>query len=33
MVFSQEMTVTKEMCDMAKEVKQELENISLDNLM
>lgn len=33
MVFSQEMTVTKEMCDMAKEVKQELENISLDNPM
>lgn len=27
MVFSQEMTVTKEMCDMAKEVKEELMNI------
>lgn len=27
MVFSQEMTVTKEMCDMAKEVKTELMNI------
>lgn len=28
MVFSQEMTVTKEMCDMAKEVKKELHNIA-----
>lgn len=27
MVFSQEMTVTKEMCDMAKSVKEELMNI------
>lgn len=27
MVFSQEMTVTKEMCDMAKEVKEELMSI------
>lgn len=27
MVFSQEMTVTKEMCDMAKEVKEELSQI------
>ncbi|MBQ8519766.1 MAG: hypothetical protein IJ455_09235 [Agathobacter sp.] len=27
MVFSQEMTVTKEMCDLAKKVKQELSNL------
>lgn len=27
MVFSQEMTVTKEMCDLAKKVKQELANL------
>lgn len=29
MVFSQEMTVTKEMCDMAKEVKEELEGLPM----
>ena len=31
MVFSQEMTVSKEMCDLAKSVKAELENILIED--
>ena len=31
MVFSQEMTVTKEMCQLAKEVKEELDKVDLEN--
>lgn len=33
MVFSQEMTVSKEMCDLAKNVKAELVNISKENIL